>query len=101
MLLTRRSLGDNFGDNEAAAQSTVAMVGLLRNSDELLLLGPDGTAAGANQSLLQQLGLQSWRDAGLPPAAAAVADKNVGGLGGGFKRFVWQPFAGTARPRHG
>ena len=79
----------------AAAQSTVATVGVLLSPDELLLLGPDG-APSTDQSLLAQLGLQSWRESGLPSTAAAVAEKNVGGLGGGFKRFRWEPHSAVA-----
>ena len=95
LLLNRGTLGsDNAGGAAAAAQATVSNVGLLLSDDELLLLGPDGVQGGNAGSLLEQLGLQSWRDAGLSTVpAAAAAERSVGGLGGGFKRFLWEPHA--------
>lgn len=99
LLLSRGTLGsDNAGGATAAAQSTVSTVGvLLLSGEELLLLGPDGAQGSGGSSLLEQLGLQSWRDAGLANvSAAANAERSVGGLGGGFKRFLWEPHASPA-----
>ena len=106
LLLSRGTLGSDAAGPTAPAQSTVTTVGVLLSANELLLLGPDGVPS-SNHSLLEQLGLQSWREAGLSwreaglpsTAAAATAEKNVGGLGGGFKRFVWEPHA-AATAKH-
>jgi len=94
VLMTRGSLGADLG-SAASAQSNVATVGvLLDGGTDLLLLGPDGASPSNSASLLEQLGLQSWRDAGLatPASASSTAvERSLGGLGGGFKRFRWEP----------
>lgn len=76
---SRGTLGSDSAGPNASAQSTVATVGVLLHAEELLLLGPDG-ASSTSSSLLEQLGLQS-----------APASNAMGGLGGGFKRFHWEP----------
>jgi len=68
--------------------STVATVGLIMSSDELLLLepttdaaaDPTGLPSGTNlaRSALEQLGLGN------------TSSRALGGLGGGFKRFVFE-----------
>ena len=97
VLFTRGALGPDTAGAALSAQSSVATVGVLLNGgNDLLLLGPDGAAA-TSSSLLEQLGLQSWREAGfMSPtttamaAAQTTAERSLGGLGGGFKRFHWE-----------
>lgn len=108
VLLSRGTLGSDTAGPASPAQSTVTTVGVLITSDELLLLGPDGVSRSSDHTLLEQLGLQSWREAGLswreagmptPASTSTAAEKNVGGLGGGFKRFVWEPIERLREPR--
>ena len=85
--MSRGSLSD--APPGATPSSTVSTVGVLLPNGDILLLGPDGASDARAVPLLEQLGLAS-PGAGLG-AGGLSGVLGVGGLGGGFKRFAWEP----------
>lgn len=83
LIMERSALGADLA-GPAQAQSNVTTVGVvLDGGKELLLLGPDGAQAASSTGLLEQLGLQA-------SSGLQAAERSMRGLGGGWKRFVWE-----------
>lgn len=85
LLMTRGNLADADSQPGMHPSRTVATCGLLMGETELFLLEPTEGGAAAEAAIaprfLEQLGL-----------SASAATRNMNGLGGGFKRFVYEPF---------
>ena len=88
LLLQRGHLADANAQPGGTPQNVVATVGMIMSNDELLLLepshhGPTEASRAAAAPLLEQLGL----------SVTSSAARGETGLGGGFKRFVFEPMS--------
>ena len=86
LLMTRGNLSDADSMPGTHPSSAVSTCGIVMSATELFLLEPTAHGGSANADaaraaapLLEQLGLSTARS-------------GMGGLGGGFKRFVFEPF---------
>ena len=85
LLMSRGNLGGAAEPPGTTPSSMIASVGMLLAADELLMLEPSTESPTDSNRvaapLLEQLGLSH-----------STPDRGLGGLGGGFKRFRWEPF---------